>query len=121
MTKVLHKKLPDRWTLLSGRSPIDEFSFPSDNLQIIYNCTDEPWKDEVAHQHDISDEIYIVMEGCMILEVEGERVAVEAGDYLCMAAGVIHQLVEVTTPVKSFVIRSPSVADKRTVTSEAPI
>ena len=116
MTRILHKRLPDRWTLISGRSPVDEFSFASDNLQVIYNCTDEPWADESAHCHDISDEIYIVMEGCMVLDVEGERMAVEAGDYLCVAAGVVHRLVEVTTPVKSFVIRSPSIADKRMAT-----
>jgi mannose-6-phosphate isomerase-like protein (cupin superfamily) len=123
MTNPHHRKLPDApqameaggqhfWALLAGSEPPNDFCFKSKHLQVIYNNTSIPWKDTSAHAHAESDEIYIVLAGVMVVSVEGVRVAVKAGEFLCVPAGTFHQLVEVDAPVKSFVLRSPSVKDK---------
>lgn len=75
--------------------------------------------DEVAYAHAQSDEVYIVLEGVMVIKVEQELVGVCAGELLCVPAGTPHQLVSVIAPVKSFVIRSPSVNDKLTCEDNA--
>jgi mannose-6-phosphate isomerase-like protein (cupin superfamily) len=107
-----HRKVPDHWTLVAGKSPPDDFGFKSDRLQIIYNNTSESWHDESSHAHADSDEVYIVLEGVMSIEVGEKVIDVRAGEVLCVPAGVFHRLVVVATPVKSLVIRSPSVNDK---------
>ncbi len=102
------------WALLCGSEPSSDFAFKSRHLQVIYNNTSIPWTDESAHAHAESDEIYIVQEGVMTIDVGGVRVEVKAGEFLCVPAGTFHQLVEVVIPVKSFVVRSPSVKDRIT-------
>jgi mannose-6-phosphate isomerase-like protein (cupin superfamily) len=108
----IHRKLPDTWALLCGREPKDAFGLKSDRLQIIYNNTDISWADSGPHAHSESDEVYIVIEGEMTVDVAGNVVAVGAGEYLCVPAGTFHHLVAVRPPVKSFVIRGPSINDK---------
>lgn len=112
MKNVHHRTLPDHWALICGRDPPDAYAFKSENLQIIYNNTSVPWSDETPHAHAASDEVYIVLEGTMVVQVEQEQVNVGAGELLCVPAGTSHQLVSVGVPVRSFVIRSPSINDK---------
>jgi mannose-6-phosphate isomerase-like protein (cupin superfamily) len=106
------RSLPNHWALLCGRAPPDELGFQTDKLQIIFNNTDQVWTDDCAHAHAESDEVYIVLEGGMTIDVEGKHCDVMAGDFLCIPAGVFHQLIAVSTPTKSFVIRSASIDDK---------
>ena len=106
------RSLPDHWALLCGRSPPDELGFQTDKLQIIFNNTDQAWVDDSPHAHTESDEVYIVLEGAMTIDVSGKPCIVAAGDFLCIPAGVFHQLVAVSVPTKSFVIRSASIDDK---------
>ena len=123
MTTPHHRKLPDppsvpeangqhHWALLCGSEPPSDLGFKSEHLQIVYNNTSTPWKDDSAHAHANSDEIYIIQEGVMSITVDGVLVEVKAGEFLCVPAGTFHQLVSVVAPVKSFVVRSPSVKDK---------
>ena len=70
----LHQRaLPAFSTLLSGRVPRDTVGFASEQLQIWYNHTVEPWTDERAHAHRESDECFIVLRGHIVVEVEGEQ------------------------------------------------
>jgi mannose-6-phosphate isomerase-like protein (cupin superfamily) len=115
MRKPIHRKLEvtkDHWTLISGRSPTDELSFPSEPLQVIFNHTSTPWQDAVAHAHRESDEIYVVLEGQMAITANGELFNVAAGEVLCVPSGTVHQLLGVEVPHRSLVLRSPSVSDK---------
>jgi len=114
MTKYLHKKLPDYSTLPSGRSPRDEFSFESSDLQIWYNNTNESWLDlpEAPHKHLSSDEVFIVIRGKLIINVEDEIIEVNACEYCCFPKGVYHAVLEVQPPVETFMIRAPSIDDK---------
>ena len=113
MSKIHHKKLPDFSTILSGRGPIqNEFGFKSNNLQIWYNNTDQPWIDDKAHAHQDCTECFIVTKGSILVEVEGEEYLIGPREYCYFPVGVFHRIIKVNTPVESFMIRAPSVEDK---------
>lgn len=42
-----------------------------------------------AHAHDY-DEYMLVVEGCYTLTIDGQRIALHAGDEYCIAQGVLH-------------------------------
>ena len=112
MARFHHRKLPDFNTLLSGRVPRDEVGFRSDRLQIWYNHTSDGWQDPVPHAHQDSDECFVVLEGTLVVEVEGERFTVGPREFCCFPAGVFHAVVEAHPPVETLMIRAPSIDDK---------
>ncbi len=110
--QFLHKPLPNYSTLLSGRLPRDEFSFLSDRLQIWYNDTVTSWQEEKTHYHTDSDEIFILLKGKLLIEVEGKTISLQAGEYCCFGAGVKHRVVQAYPPIQSLMLRAPSIDDK---------
>lgn len=112
MTRFHQRKLPDFSTLLSGRTPPDDVGFQSEQLWIWYHHTDEGWVEPVPHMHQSSDECFIVLQGSLIVEVEGERYTVGPRAFCCFPAGVYHRIVEVQPPLESLMLRSPLVTDK---------
>lgn len=112
MGKYHHRKLPDFSTLLSGYAPPDEIGFTSRKLQIWYNNTEGTWADPAAHYHRESDEVFIVLKGSMLVEVEGEPFLIREREFCCFPAGVNHRIIEVYPPVESLMIRAPSISDK---------
>ena len=110
------KKLPDDApaysTLLAGHTPVDEAGFQSDRLQIWYNNTSEIWSDPAPHAHMESDECFIVLNGVITFEVDGEQIDIGPREVCFFPKGMYHAIVEVHTPVECFVIRAPSVEDK---------
>jgi mannose-6-phosphate isomerase-like protein (cupin superfamily) len=112
MSKYHHQRLPGFSTLLSGHTPPNEIGFKSDKLQIWYNNTEGTWADPTPHYHTESDEIFIVLKGSLLVEVDGERFVVGEREFCCFPAGVNHCIIEVHPPVESLMIRAPSVADK---------
>lgn len=77
-----------------------------------FNDTAEGWRDDNMHSHRESDEIFIVLEGRIILDVAGERVEVGPGEFCCFPEGLRHAVVETIPPLRTFMIRAPSVEDK---------
>lgn len=112
MDQVHHRSLPDYSTLLSGHTPPDTVGFRSERLQIWYNHTTTGWIDPQPHAHEASDEIFVVLQGRLTVEVEGERLTVGPREFCCFPRGVFHAIVAVEPPVESLMIRAPSVADK---------
>lgn len=112
MSSFHHRKLPEFSTLLSGHTPANELAFKSERLQIWYNNTVEGWADPKPHYHTDSDEIFVVLKGSMLVEVEGEQFTIGPREFCCFPAGVFHSILEVYPPVESLMIRAPSVADK---------
>jgi mannose-6-phosphate isomerase-like protein (cupin superfamily) len=115
MSNYHHAKLPNFSTLLSGHSPPDETGFRSDRLQIWYNHTDESWVEssgEIPHRHAESDECFIVLKGTLVVDVEGKRITVKAGEFCCFPAGIYHAILEVHPPAETLMIRAPSINDK---------
>lgn len=109
-----HSKMPDHSTLLSGRSPRDETGFQSELLQIWYNNTNKNWvkTPEVSHYHKESDELFIVLQGALHVEVDGQVHRIGPREFCCFPAGQWHAVVRVELPAETLMIRSPSVDDK---------
>jgi len=86
----------------------------SERLQIWYNNTDESWIDgaETPHKHLNSDECFIIIEGSIVVDVEGDHFTINAGEFCCFPAGIYHNILEIHPPVESLIIRSPSIDDK---------
>jgi mannose-6-phosphate isomerase-like protein (cupin superfamily) len=112
MTKFHHQKPPNHSDFLAGREPPNPLGFRSDKLQIWYNNTNTPWKDDGLHAHTESDECFVVLKGALIVELEDKRVRVEAGEFCYFPIGLYHAVVEVETPCETLMIRAPSVNDK---------
>lgn len=112
MRSFLHRPLPATSALLAGSQPPDDLAFRSEHLQIWFNRTDDPWQDPTPHFHTESDEIFIVLRGAIIVEVEGERLRIEADELCAFPAGVVHSVVAIEPPVESLMIRAPSIRDK---------
>ena len=112
MDRVHHRPLPNYSILLSGHTPPDAVGFTSERLQIWYNHTTTGWTDPQPHAHEESDEIFVVLRGRLIVEVEGERLTVGPRAFCCFPRGVFHAIVAVEPPIESLMIRAPSVADK---------
>lgn len=114
MSNFHHRKLPEFSTLLSGPTSPDNVGFRSTRLQIWFNNTDQSWigDGEKPHLHQNSDECFAVLDGSIVVEVEGERFTVGSQEFCCFPAGVYHAIHEVNPPVKMFIIRAPSGADK---------
>ena len=115
MSNFHHRKLPNHSGLLSGHTPPDALGFLSRDLQIWYNNTNESWVEpegERLHKHLKSDEIFIVLRGSLVVDVDGERVVIGPREFCCFPAGVFHAVVEVQPPVETLMIRAPSVNDK---------
>lgn len=107
-----HYNLPDYSTLLSGRLPREDLSFQSEKLQIWYNNTEEIWTDSGLHYHTESDEIFIVLKGTIVVEVDGERHTIGPREFCCFPAGIYHAVVNVFPPLETLMIRAPSAEDK---------
>jgi mannose-6-phosphate isomerase-like protein (cupin superfamily) len=114
MSSFHHRSLPEYSTLLSGRVPRDENSFQSERLQIWYNHTDQSWvgDGEQPHLHLRSDECFVVLQGALIVEVDGQRHRIGPREFCCFPAEQLHAIVAVETPLETLMIRAPSTDDK---------
>lgn len=112
MPKHFHRKLPAHSDLLAGSLPPHEDCFRSDHLQIWFNRTDESWQDPAPHYHTDSDEIFIVLKGTLVVEVDGERFTVGPDELVAFPAGTVHSVVDQFPPLESLMIRAPSIRDK---------
>lgn len=112
MTRYLRRSLPEAFAVLAGPNPPDELGFRSDRIQILWNCTDEPWSDEGQHSHAYSDEIFIVLKGTLHVEVENEMISVSAGEVCSFPSGVFHAITGGIPPIEALVIRAPAGQDK---------
>ncbi len=113
MARFHHRNLPDHSNLLAGHTPPDGTGFQSELLQIWYNNTAASWRDPSPHLHEESDECFIVLQGRLVVEVEGERVTVGPREFCCFPRGVYHAVIEVHPPIEAFMIRAPSKQDKQ--------
>jgi len=98
---------------LSGPTAPNDLAFLSDRLQISYFNTKEGWTDPLPHAHQESDGCFLVFQGTIIVEVEGERVTIGPREFCGFPRGTYHQVLEVHPPIECLILRSPSGSDKR--------
>ena len=72
----------------------------------------EPWSDPGPHFHTDSDEMFVVLDGALLVAVDGEPVRIGAGEFCCFPAGLLHEIVAIETPLRTLMIRAPSIDDK---------
>jgi mannose-6-phosphate isomerase-like protein (cupin superfamily) len=113
MTKFHHRHFPDCSALLSGPTPPNDLAFRSDRLQINYFKTKEAWTDPLPHAHLESDECFLVFQGTIIVEVEGERVVIGPREFCGFPRGTYHQVVEVHPLIECLILRNSSGPDKK--------
>ena len=113
MTKFHHRSIPDFSALLSGSTPPNDLAFLSDRLQINYFHTNDAWADPLPHAHERSDECFLVFQGTIIVEVEGERVVIRLREFCGFPHGIYHQVVEVHPPLECLIIRNFMGPDKK--------
>ena len=92
--------------VIGTRLPKDAPAF-SAYLDVGFNRQDKGWQDQTPHVHTASEEFFAVVNGRIDLSINDEIVPVEAGHLVGVRRGVPHQVVAVTTPVESFLIRVP--------------
>ena len=59
------------------------------------------------------DEVYVVLEGSAVLEVDGRRSAVSAGSVAYVPARVPHRFVDISTDLRVVVVFAPAEGDDR--------
>ncbi len=108
----VRRALPREFAVLGGPNSDDDLAFRSDNLQILWNCSDESWADPGQHYHHESDEVLIVLKGSLDVEVGEEQFTVEAGEICFFPAGMFHAITGAHTPIEALVIRAPATQEK---------
>jgi len=106
MGKFHHRRLPQFSALLTGPTPPNDLAFLSDRLQISYFNTKEDWTDPLPHAHQESDECFVVFQGAIVVEVEGERVTIGPREFCGFPRGIYHQVVEVHPPIECLILRN---------------
>jgi len=81
-------------------------------LPVVNNNTNEVRKDTSPHYHTLSDECFIILQGSLIVEVEGERITINEREFCCFPKGMVHSVVKVFPPNEAIMFRAPSVDDK---------
>ena len=72
----------------------------------------------MPHAHQESDECFIVLQGTIVVEVQGEQFTIGPREFCCFPRGVYHSVIQVFPPIESLMIRAPSVNDKLYLQSE---
>ena len=61
---------------------------------------------------DGHDGIFVVLEGTVVVQVDGDRVAIGPGEFCCFPAGLRHAVLETQPPLRTLMFRAPSIDDK---------
>ena len=64
------------------------------------------------HAHSDSVECFVILEGSVTFEVEGQKLTLGRDTFLCVRAGAFHETLEVSSRSKFLTIRAPSKDDK---------
>ena len=73
------------------RSLLDRAVAPVRN-QSLAEATLEPGQETTRHYHRVSEELYYLVQGGGLMEVDGETASVAAGDAILIPPGAWHQL-----------------------------
>jgi mannose-6-phosphate isomerase-like protein (cupin superfamily) len=113
MSTKLARDLPRVSAFLAGRGPVDPaVGVVTESLQVHFRTSDDLHVDERSHAHLRCDEMFIVLEGSLVIETEGQRHVIGPRQFCHFPAGRFHRIVAVTTPIEALAIRAPSVDDK---------
>jgi mannose-6-phosphate isomerase-like protein (cupin superfamily) len=82
------------------------------SVQSLAEATLAPGQETMLHHHRVSEEIYFVLEGTGLMELDGERRHVAAGDAILIPSGAPHTLAnDGDAPLRILCCCSPPYAD----------
>jgi len=87
--------------------------FHHTELQSLAEASLEPGQTTQRHQHRVTEEIYIVLEGAGDLEVDGDRRGVGPGDAIVIPPGAWHEITA-TSPLRFLCCCVPPYSDDDT-------
>ncbi len=98
--------------VIGSRLPESDPAYSS-LLDVGFNRQDFLWRDDTPHLHTVSEEYFIVLQGCVDLLVYGRPISIEPYQLLGIRADVPHQVIGGQAPITNFLIRVPgNQADK---------
>jgi mannose-6-phosphate isomerase-like protein (cupin superfamily) len=84
-------------------------------LTVGHTAQVKPWTDPDVHQHAGSEEGYILLAGCLWLQVAGSVVSLKRNELLMVWPGVPHAIVGGEGPIEHLGLRAPALRDRRPV------
>ena len=113
MRSFRSRDLPAGSAFLAGRGPVDaQVGVRTERLQVYWRTGDDLRADERSHAHERSEEMFVVLRGSVVVEVEGEEHEVGPRQYGHFPVGLFHRIARVVEPLEALVIRAPSTDDK---------
>jgi mannose-6-phosphate isomerase-like protein (cupin superfamily) len=84
-----------------------------DELSVIEECM-PPGAAEIRHHHERSQQFFYVLEGEVLMEIEGEMTLVPAASGICILPGLKHQIRNPSASAARFLVISqpPTDADR---------
>ncbi len=107
------RDLPAASGFLAGRGPVAPGTgVETTQLQVYWRRSDDVRPDERSHAHARCDELFVVLTGAIVVEVEGAEHVVGPRQFCHFPVGLFHRIVRVVPPLEALVVRAPSVDDK---------
>lgn len=96
---------------LAGINLPKESGFYSDRMEVSFERADLRELPGPLHIHQKMDELVIVLRGKFIVEMDGERIEINQGEYVFKTAGSPGRALAADPETEILIVKSPSVAD----------
>ena len=90
-------------------------SHPQRLISIGHTALVPPWSDANIHQHQSSEEFYLLLQGQLHLVIHDFRISLHRGELLMVKPGVPHAVIGGAGAIEYFGIRAPACDDKQVV------
>jgi len=88
---------------------------PQKLISIGHTALVPPWSDANIHQHQSSEELYLLLQGQLHLVINDFRISLHRGELLMVRPGVPHAVIGGAGAIEYFGIRAPARDDKLVV------
>jgi mannose-6-phosphate isomerase-like protein (cupin superfamily) len=89
------------------------FSSGHAHLALGHTALVEPWQDTHLHVHETADELYLLLQGQLILSVSDFAVTLRPFELILVRAGIPHAITGGSGQIEHFGVRAPAVDDKQ--------
>jgi mannose-6-phosphate isomerase-like protein (cupin superfamily) len=89
------------------------FHQPEGLIALGHTASVASWSDPNIHQHELSEEYYVLLKGQLDFLVADFRLTLHPNEILMLKPGVPHAILGGTGPIEHFGIRAPAPDDKR--------
>lgn len=104
------KNLPIGGGCLAGSGLPKEGGFYSDKMEVIFERADSRELPGPLHIHQKMDELVVVLRGKFVVEMDGQRIEINKGEYVFKTAGSPGRALAADPDTDILIIKSPPVA-----------